>query len=326
MNEPKPAGIRANLWGQDQHVSPEENEGLLLAFSHKEVEAALVAIKGDTGPGPDGWPTSMLKAFWPAFRDLTIDICTGFPRGMVNISRLNYVILPLIPKVQGADSIKQFRPIALINAPFKICAKVVATQMSPVAHQVINKCQTTFICGWNILEGPVVLQEIVHEIKRTLQKAILLKLDSDKAYDRVNWDFLREVLLAKGFDAAWVQWILQLVSGARVSGHLKGVLGHLILGVSQLQYVNDTMLVFEPNTHNIATVKLILLAFEDMSDMKINFHKCEVIAMGMDETEGRRVADWLNCQNESGIWSDLLEAKYFPKGFFFEASARGSPF
>lgn len=64
-------------------------------------------------------------------------MCNGFSRGMVDILRLNYGILSLIPKVQGADSIKQFRPIELINVLFKICVKVCALIMSPVAHHVI---------------------------------------------------------------------------------------------------------------------------------------------------------------------------------------------
>lgn len=80
---------------------------------------------------------AMFKAFWPAFREIIFAMCNGFSRGMVDILRLNYGILSLIPKVQGADSIKQFRPIELINVLFKICVKVCALIMSPVAHHVI---------------------------------------------------------------------------------------------------------------------------------------------------------------------------------------------
>lgn len=74
---------------------------------------------------------------------------------------------------------------------------------------------------------------------------------------------------------------------AKAAGHLKGVVCHLIPGgVSQLQYADNTMLLFEPDTHSITTIKLILLAFEAMSGMKINFHKCEVIPMGLVEANG----------------------------------------
>ena len=69
----------------------------------------------------------MFKRFWPTLREPIFEICNGFMRGQVDISRLNFGVLSLIPKVQGADNIRQYRPIALINVPFKICAKACAT-------------------------------------------------------------------------------------------------------------------------------------------------------------------------------------------------------
>ena len=47
-------------------------------------------------------------------------------RGTVDISRLNFGVLSLIAKVQGADNIRQYG-LALINVPFKICAKASTT-------------------------------------------------------------------------------------------------------------------------------------------------------------------------------------------------------
>jgi hypothetical protein len=67
--------------------------------------------------------------------------------GRIDIVRLNFGILSLIPKVPGADQITQFRPIALINVIFKIVSKAFATQLDPIAHRVINPFQTAFIKG-----------------------------------------------------------------------------------------------------------------------------------------------------------------------------------
>ena len=136
--------------------------------------------------------------------DIWRPVLNGFALGTVDISRCNFGEISLIPKCKGAESIKQFRPIALINVPFKLCAKVFASCLSPIGHRVINKCQSAFIKGRNILEGPLALVEIIHEIKIKKQSAILLKLDFEKAYDQVNWEFLRKVLLTKGFEAGWV--------------------------------------------------------------------------------------------------------------------------
>ena len=84
---------------------------------------------------------------------------------------------------------------------------------------------------------------------------------------------------------------------ARSAGYIKGLVSHLIPGgVTHLQYANDTMLLFEPDDNSIASIKLLLLAFELLSGIKINFLKSEVITMGMADHESRRVANLLNCK------------------------------
>ena len=179
-------------------------------------------MKADTVPEPDGWPVAMFKRFWPILRGPIYEICYGFMRGMVDISRLNFGVLSLIPKVQGGDNIRHYRPIALSNVPFKICAKASATRLGPIAQRSIHCNLSAFIRGRNILEGPLALQEIVHELKRTKEPAVLLKLDFEKAYDRVDWDFLRQVLLGRGFSAVWVHRVMQLVSDGQTAVSVNG--------------------------------------------------------------------------------------------------------
>ena len=94
-----------------------------------------------------------------------------------------------------------------------------------------------------------------------------------------------------------VDALAAMLRKASEAGHIKGVVGHLIPGgVSHLQYADDTLLLFQPDLHSVASVKAILLGFELMSGLKINFHKCEVLPMGLDAADGRRIADLLNCK------------------------------
>ena len=145
-----------------------------LVFLPEEIDAALMGMKSDTAPGPDGWLVAMFKRFRPILRGPIFAICNGFMRGTVDIARLNFGVLSLTLKVHGADNIRQFRPIALITVPFKRCAKACATRLGPIAHRSIHRNQSAFIRGRNILEGPLALQEIVHKLKRTKELAILL--------------------------------------------------------------------------------------------------------------------------------------------------------
>jgi hypothetical protein len=156
---------------------------------------------------------------------MVLQILNGFALERLNISRLNFGILSLIPKVLGADLIKQYRPIALINVLFKFISKAVATRLSPVPHKIIAPSQTAFIKGRLLLDGALSLHEIIHELKSRKTKAVLLKLDFEKAYDRVHWKFLREVLIRKGFESGFIHRIMQLVSGGQTTIAINGEVG-----------------------------------------------------------------------------------------------------
>ena len=109
--------------------------------------------------------------------------------------------------------------------PFKLCAKAYATRLAPVAQRLILKSQTAFLKGRNILEGPIALTEIIHELKRTIGQGVILKLDFEKAYDRINWEFVHEVLLKKGFEAGFVHRIMHLISGGHTAVIANGDMG-----------------------------------------------------------------------------------------------------
>jgi hypothetical protein len=148
-----------------------------------------------------------------------------FLLGRIDIARLNFGVLSLIPKVPGADHISQFRPIALINVIFKVVSKAVAFKLDPIANRVISPNQTAFIKGRFILDGVLALHETVHEMRRQKAAGILLKIDFEKAYDRVNWEFLSEVLRCKGFDSGAVYRINQLVRGGQTAISINGEVG-----------------------------------------------------------------------------------------------------
>jgi hypothetical protein len=79
--------------------------------------------------------------------------------------------------------------------------------------------------GRRLHEGVLALHEIVHELRIKKLKGVLLKLDFEKAYDRVNWEFLREVLLRKGFLAGVVRLLMQLVAWGQMAINVNGEIG-----------------------------------------------------------------------------------------------------
>jgi hypothetical protein len=81
--------------------------------------------------------------------------------------------------------------------------------------------------SWKIyLRGVVVLHETIHELKRKKQNDLILKLDFEKVYGKVNWNFLQQVLRMRGFPRLWCQWIEKVVTKASVCVQVNDDLGH----------------------------------------------------------------------------------------------------
>jgi hypothetical protein len=74
---------------------------------------------------------------------------------------------------------------------FKIFTKVATNRISTIAEKIVRPTQTTFMPGRHILEGVVILHETIHELHRKKMDGVLLKLDFQKACDKVKWSFLQ---------------------------------------------------------------------------------------------------------------------------------------
>jgi hypothetical protein len=148
-----------------------------------------------------------------------------FHKGELDIKRLNYGVITLVPKVQEANTMKQHRPICLLNVDYKGFTKVLTKRLTPVAKKVIGENQAGLIKGRNILEGVVVLHEVLHSLSRDKGRGMIFKIDFEKAYDRVRWDFLEEVMLEKNFPKQWVNWVMQTFRGGQVCINVNGTRG-----------------------------------------------------------------------------------------------------
>jgi hypothetical protein len=90
-----------NLWPIAKRISWEENEELQLTFMGEELDAILSGMKTDSAPGPHGLPLAFYKRFWGILRKPVLDIINDFALGRVDISRLNFGVLTLIPKIKA---------------------------------------------------------------------------------------------------------------------------------------------------------------------------------------------------------------------------------
>jgi hypothetical protein len=128
------------------------------------------------------------------------------------IKSLNATFLVLIPKANKPTSFGDFGPISLCNLCYKIIEKLLANMLSPILSKGLVEEQFGFLQGRQILDTVGTTQECLHSIKKKNQQALILKLDLKKAYDLINWKFLRMILIKMGFVLSGTNWIMSCVT------------------------------------------------------------------------------------------------------------------
>ena len=132
--------------------------------------------------------------------------------------------LVLIPKKQTVEDFKDLRPISLVRGLYKILSKVLANRIKRVMDKVISKSQNAFVEGCQILDAVLIANEIVDSTLRKKVHGLVCKLDIEKAYDSISWDFLLQVMGRMGFGSRWLSWIKWCISTASFSVLINGSL------------------------------------------------------------------------------------------------------
>lgn len=180
-----------------------------------EIETAVFQMEGNKAPGPDGFPPSFFQTMWPTIQnDIYAMVASFFNRGYL-LKELNRTNVVLIPKDQNPCSPKDFRPISLCNVTYRIISKVLANKLQPLMSSLVTKHQNAFVKGRCISDNIILTGEILHHIKKQKRSKSFwaaLKVDYFKAFDRIRWDFLIQVLHHLNFPAKWITLIQQCIS------------------------------------------------------------------------------------------------------------------
>ncbi|GJR90258.1 RNA-directed DNA polymerase, eukaryota [Tanacetum coccineum] len=136
----------------------------------------------------------------------------------------NSSFITLIPKMQDAKVIKDFRPISLIGSVYKIIVKLLANRLSLVIPDLISDVQSAFVTNRQILDGPFIINELISWCKLKKTKAMIFKVDFEKSFNSARWDYLDDILNKFGFGVKWRNWIQGCLNSAMGSILVNGSL------------------------------------------------------------------------------------------------------
>ena len=193
---------------QSKTISEESKNNFEKPLQMEELALALKQTKRFKTPGPDGIPADFYKMF---FRQIKITLLEAFNE-CYNMERIfqsgRRGIISLIPK-KGRDLryIKNWRPIILLCADYKLISKIISNRIRTVLPEIIHKDQAGFVPGRNISENIRKVLDGINLIKQQKIAANLLLIDFEKAFDHVEYRSLCQVFYYFNFGTNLVKWI-----------------------------------------------------------------------------------------------------------------------
>uniref|UniRef100_A0A453EYZ0 Reverse transcriptase domain-containing protein n=1 Tax=Aegilops tauschii subsp. strangulata TaxID=200361 RepID=A0A453EYZ0_AEGTS len=211
----------------DPVVSEDDNLKLCTEFSDKEISDALFQIRPLKAPEPDGFPARFFQRNWDTLKGNIIIAVREFFKTGVMPEGVNDTSIVLIPKLANPIKLSDFRPISLCNVVYKVVSKCLVNRLMPLLDDIISLEQSAFVPGRMIADNALVAFECFHYIKQEkdpTKSFCSYKLDLSKAYDRVDWRFLKQVMQKLGFAQRWIDWIMTCVTSVRYSVKFNGTL------------------------------------------------------------------------------------------------------
>lgn len=153
-----------------------------------------------------------------------------FEKGII-LREWNHTSVTLIPKKSHEPTVGDFRPIACTNVVYKAITKILNNRMAFLLPNLISPAQSAFIKGRSLNDNFLLAQALVRRYEsKQLAPRCLAKIDLQKAYDCISWEFLHEVLIGLIFHPCFIYWIMSCITCLTFSLSINGGLHGFIRG------------------------------------------------------------------------------------------------
>ncbi|KAF5462683.1 hypothetical protein F2P56_018670 [Juglans regia] len=221
------------------------NTKLKRNFTQQEVEEAIFNMNPFSSPGPDRFPPAFYQNHWS-----------------------------LVGKEENPLTVSDYRPISLCNVIYKMVSKAIANRLKSILPDIISSTQSAFVPGRLISDNLIVAFEALHTMHSRLggkEGFMALKLDMSKAYDQIEWQFLKEVMLKMGFATEWVQ-----LNAERTKAITGIPIARRRVTINHLLFADDSLLFCKANSLEWSRMLHVLSTYEKASGQRLNKDKTAI--------------------------------------------------
>lgn len=206
-------------------IPDDERDPLGELIDQEDATKALNGSNKGKTPGPDGIPLEFYQKFWHLIgKDLT-EIFNNIFLANVAPGNFNHSVIKLVYKGKGPRKLlKNWRPISLLNSDYKILTKILANRMESILPNLINQAQSCAIKGRNMTDNLYNIQAILETCEENNEKALIVTLDQEKAFDKIEHKYLFKVLEKFNFPDDFIRWVQIIYSGAKARVNANGSL------------------------------------------------------------------------------------------------------
>lgn len=289
-------------------------------LTFEEVTKAVNQLSSGRAPGIDGIPAEFYKTFWGIIGRDFLQVLQESYKAKVLPKSCQRAVLSLIPKKGDLCLLKNWRPVAVLCSDYKILSKCLANRLKCVLDVLIQKDQTYCIPKRSIYDNLFLMRDIMDYARIYNVDFGVLSLDQEKAFDRVDHNYLFKVLECYGFGEHFLSWIRILytdaVSMVKIGGGLsvpilmkRGIRqgcpmsGQLYaLAIEPLLYLLRTKLtgILVSERPEAEAIKLSAYA-DDITVMVRNKYDVQVLKEALKIYEGASSAK-LNWEKTEALW------------------------
>ena len=151
-------------------------------------------------------------AFWAIIGEDLVEVLNyGFQNGQLSVSHRRGLLSLIFKKGEKRD-LKNWRPISLLCVDYKIGTRALAARLQKVLPSVLHEDQTCGVPGRSIFSNLYLIRDLIEYCSAKNLPLAIISLDQEKAFDRVNWNFLDRVLQKMNFGPEFRQWVRVIYS------------------------------------------------------------------------------------------------------------------